>query len=65
MAAIAIVVPAEVYRRAPADSETLLAARHWEGVSLRDFHLYENGVEQDIDRFITEAAPYATTLKNH
>jgi VWFA-related protein len=34
MAAIAIVVPSEVYLRNPANAEALLAARLWEGVSL-------------------------------
>ena len=37
MAAIAIVVPSEIYRAHPADSEALLAARLWEGVSLERF----------------------------
>jgi VWFA-related protein len=34
MAAIAIVVPSDVYLRNPANAEALLAARLWEGVSL-------------------------------
>lgn len=37
MAAIAIVVPSEIYLRNPANAETLLAARLWEGVSLWKF----------------------------
>lgn len=31
-------------------------------LTLADFHLYENGVEQKIDRLISESAPFQTAL---
>ena len=42
-AGIAVVVPSEVYRRNPANSEALLAGRVWEGISLGERHDYFPG----------------------
>ena len=38
------------------------SGRRVPGLSVENFHLYEDGVEQEIDRFVSESAPIQTAL---